>query len=103
MLLITFQGLKRTPVVIGDLLWKPFDVRFKEILEQMEYHKKTLMKEVNSSALVKIQSLLQDQIHNDERTKQYMLNTNLKVSSLAVKYDQEKRGKVRFRCLEPVS
>jgi hypothetical protein len=69
----------------------------------MEYHKKTLMKEVNSSALGKIQWLLQDQIHNDERTMQYMLSTDLKVSSLEVKYDQEKRGKVRFRCLEPVS
>jgi hypothetical protein len=35
----THEGkVRRTPTVIGDLFWKPFDVRFGEILDQMRFH-----------------------------------------------------------------
>ncbi|KAH7155898.1 hypothetical protein EDB81DRAFT_376066 [Dactylonectria macrodidyma] len=38
--------LKRTPVVLGSLLWQPFDVKFQELLEKMEVHKHNITEEV---------------------------------------------------------
>ncbi|PMD61239.1 uncharacterized protein K444DRAFT_611496 [Hyaloscypha bicolor E] len=39
--------LKRTPMVLGSLLWQPFDVKFKELLERMEVHNHNISEEVN--------------------------------------------------------
>ena len=32
-------------MVIGDLMWKPFDVRFSDMLEQMAYHRNLITEE----------------------------------------------------------
>jgi hypothetical protein len=42
-----FVGLKKTPFVIGDLMWKPFDSRFSDILHRLENHRKALYEEVH--------------------------------------------------------
>jgi hypothetical protein len=42
-----FLGLKKTPFVIGDLMWKPFDSRFSDMLHRLETHRKALYEEVH--------------------------------------------------------
>jgi hypothetical protein len=97
--LITVEELRRTHVAIGDLLWKPFDARFKEILEQMKFHKQTLMDEVKFLLLENMQQMLQDYTDSDMKTKEHVLKTSSQVSSLKIKYDQDKRGKVHNSAL----
>jgi hypothetical protein len=36
-------GLRKTPAVIGDLMWKPFDVRFQSMLEQMKSRRESIL------------------------------------------------------------
>jgi hypothetical protein len=92
--LITVEELRRTHVIIGDLLWKPFDARFKEILEQMKFHRQTLMDEVKLLLLENMQQMLQNYTDSDMKTKEHVLKTSSQVSSLKIKYDQDRRGKV---------
>ena len=40
--LLTFLELKRTPVVVGNLMWKPFDIRFHDLLEDMDHHREVV-------------------------------------------------------------
>lgn len=40
--LLIFLELKRTPVVVGNLMWKPFDVRFHDLLEDMDHHREVV-------------------------------------------------------------
>ncbi|CAH0050260.1 unnamed protein product [Clonostachys solani] len=38
--------IKRTPVVLGTLLWKPFDIRFNSLIQKMNVHKENIDAEV---------------------------------------------------------
>jgi len=40
------KEIKRTPVVIGELMWKPFDVRFKDHVERMHKHRQLILDEL---------------------------------------------------------
>jgi NurA-like 5'-3' nuclease len=40
-------GLKKTPTVIGELLWKPFDIRFRGLLEQLKSHRESVLEELS--------------------------------------------------------
>ena len=40
--LMTFPELKRTPIVVGNLMWKPFDIRFHDLLEDMDHHREVV-------------------------------------------------------------
>jgi len=60
-------GLKRTPIVIGQLLWKPFNIRFDNILDRLQLHQDTLSDELE---LIKAKSLLQSQLGQDEEFTQ---------------------------------
>lgn len=37
--LLTILELKRTPIIFGNLIWKPFDIRFHDLLEDMDHHR----------------------------------------------------------------
>jgi hypothetical protein len=50
--------LKRTPVVVGDLLWRPFENRFQDILERMSFHQMVLKDELNLASMKALQSTL---------------------------------------------
>jgi hypothetical protein len=43
-------------MIIGDLLWKPFDVRFQEILERIALRQKVVNEELQLCKLNEIQS-----------------------------------------------
>jgi hypothetical protein len=53
-LFLHFIGLKRTPVVITELLWKPFDVRFRDVMERMKFHQKVVKAELEVAAYGKL-------------------------------------------------
>lgn len=55
-------GLKRTPIVIGQLLWKPFNVRYNNILDRLQLHQDALSDEL---ILIQAKSLLQSQLAQD--------------------------------------
>ncbi|CAH0017351.1 unnamed protein product [Clonostachys rhizophaga] len=38
--------IKRTPVVLGALLWKPFDIRFNSLIQKMNVHRENIEAEV---------------------------------------------------------
>uniref|UniRef100_A0A8H7MYR9 Uncharacterized protein n=1 Tax=Bionectria ochroleuca TaxID=29856 RepID=A0A8H7MYR9_BIOOC len=38
--------IKRTPVVLGALLWKPFDIRFNSLIQKMDVHRENIDAEV---------------------------------------------------------
>jgi len=59
--------IKRTPMIIGDLLWKPFDVRFQEILERITLRQKVVNEELQLCKLNEIQSSIKkaSQTSND--------------------------------------
>lgn len=44
--LTRFTELKKTTAVISSLMWKPFDVRFKDHLQLMMAHRKALFEEI---------------------------------------------------------
>ncbi|MCJ1380803.1 hypothetical protein MMC17_003912 [Xylographa soralifera] len=58
--------LKRTPVVIGQLLWQPFGVRFKKFLEQLGFHQRVLRLELDVLQFTATQSF--SQIWTQEKT-----------------------------------
>lgn len=39
-------GIKKTPIVIAELLWKPFDVRFQGLLEKFTFHRDVVKDEL---------------------------------------------------------
>ena len=54
-------------MIIGDLLWKPFDVRFQEILERITLRQKVVNEELQLCKLNEIQSFIKraSQTSND--------------------------------------
>lgn len=44
--LIKFSALKRTPVIIGELLWRPFDTRFAQFEERFRYYRELIKLEI---------------------------------------------------------
>lgn len=54
-------------MIIGDLLWKPFDIRFQEILERIALRQKVLNEELQLCKLNEIQSSIKraSQASND--------------------------------------
>lgn len=58
---LTHLELKRSPVVIADLLWRPFDVRFQELLERMTFHQKVLEDELKLAGMEDLRSMLRAQ------------------------------------------
>lgn len=40
-------SIRKTPAIIGDVLWTPFDVRYKEILDELQTKKELLFDEIH--------------------------------------------------------
>lgn len=78
-LLTPILELKRTPVVIGQLMWKPFNVRFSDLVEKLEHRHSTLFDEL---AVTNLSNML------DERTN---AEASRKEMSEEQKRNQEER------------
>jgi len=43
--------LQRSPLVIGSLMWKPFDTRFQHIIDRLTFYQQLLKDEINLANL----------------------------------------------------
>ncbi|OCL06693.1 hypothetical protein AOQ84DRAFT_410359, partial [Glonium stellatum] len=63
-------GQKATPLVVADLFWKPFDVRFTDLLEKMKWHRKVIKFEIlliqYEQAKEAIEKLTEEQMRAEE-------------------------------------
>jgi len=69
-------ALRRTPAVIGQLFWHPFDVRFKNIEERFEFHRQNLRDKIGVLSLN--QAVGHSQLLTNERGGVANLGTDLK-------------------------
>ena len=53
--------LRKTPIVIAQLLWQPLGVRFKNLLERFEFHKRVMLIEIDVLQLRTTRSCLEAQ------------------------------------------
>ncbi|KAK8062967.1 hypothetical protein PG997_015064 [Apiospora hydei] len=60
--------LKRTPVVIGKLMWTPFDVRFAELTEVLSRHRHTLIEILNVSSAAALSDEVAAASNNRQQT-----------------------------------
>lgn len=51
--------LKRTPEVIGNLLWRPFDVRFQSIRNRLAFHQALVKEELHWATMGQLRSTMQ--------------------------------------------
>ncbi|KAF2200065.1 hypothetical protein GQ43DRAFT_90178 [Delitschia confertaspora ATCC 74209] len=58
--------LKRSPTVIADLLWRPFDLRFEDILERMKFHQGVLRDELNWAGMEKLRLMFEKEAKRAE-------------------------------------
>lgn len=69
--------IKRTPVVIADLMWKPFDLRFQIVLEGIQFHQEIVRDELQHSETSALRILIQESGANsafrDERSSERLL------------------------------
>ncbi|RBA13422.1 hypothetical protein FPRO05_02216 [Fusarium proliferatum] len=61
--------LRKTPIVIGELLWQPFDVRFANILRRFDAHCEILKSEVDFLHIKMSGSMLRSQVEEKSRNE----------------------------------
>ena len=87
--------LKRTPIVIGQLLWQPFDVRFKNFLDRLGFHRKVLHMELDilqlSSAQSNFRIQTQENFENQSFRNEVRAYFQL-VGEMHSDFTQKKRG-----------
>ncbi|KAJ8123811.1 hypothetical protein ONZ43_g322 [Nemania bipapillata] len=77
---IVYLELKPTPLVLGGLLWQPFDVRFKDLIDKMAVHQYNISHELqvwqlkrddeNSSATAKWRQYIRQELEDAEQERQ---------------------------------
>ncbi len=93
--LTDFTELKQTPLVIGDLLWKPFDSRFQDTLEWMKFHINLVTEEIQLDSTENLQRILHAQTKQAEDTGEKMLKTSSLVLDFNERFDEEHKSKPR--------
>jgi hypothetical protein len=87
-----FTELKRTPLVVGELLWKPFDIRFQDILERLKFHQSVLRDELKWAKLGNIQSTFEAEAQKADEGRQAAMQMKESMSRLEVGFDAEQRS-----------
>ncbi|KAH7391025.1 hypothetical protein DE146DRAFT_634868 [Phaeosphaeria sp. MPI-PUGE-AT-0046c] len=76
--------LKRSPVVIAELFWRPFDVRFQDLLDRMTFHQEVLDDELKLAGMKDLRSMLKAQVRSvDDARIEARENANLTAESSA--------------------
>jgi hypothetical protein len=68
-LILTFSALKRAALVASNLMWKPFDTRFQDLLEDMDYQREIL----NTQLLIMIRNAQIGLVEKTEREPQFAI------------------------------
>jgi hypothetical protein len=72
-MLIAWLELRRTPIVIGQLLWRPFDVRFENFLGRLKFHRQVLQDEQNIIHLKTLVSSIELQAEERKQAEEFSL------------------------------
>lgn len=91
-----FAELRRTPFVIGDLLWKPFDVRFQSILGRLQFHQSLLKEELQWATMGSLKSTMRAEAQRGEATREDIRSTRAMALTLTEKFSQEQRSKLEI-------
>jgi hypothetical protein len=84
--------LQRTPIVLGELLWKPFDIRFGEILDRMHFHQKVVKDEMQWAYLSGLKTAAEVAAKRAEDERQERIRAAAEVSGLSSIFSKEKQG-----------
>jgi hypothetical protein len=93
-LLIT-QEIKKTPVVIAQLLWQPFNVRFPNILQRLDHHREMLKFEIDFLQLKASGSLVDNHAttqHYQAKIEKHLKDHNSTLSEMQVQFSSQKHG-----------
>jgi hypothetical protein len=89
------QELRKTPVVIAQLLWHPFDVRFANVLQRLDSHRKMLEFGMDVIQLQTTSSIALSQADESRRTERLVENLeayNNLVMHLQSQYDEAEKS-----------
>lgn len=68
-------GIKRTPVVVGQLFWQPFHVRFEYFSNRLRFHSDTLRDEMSIIQLREIASSSELQADEQRRAEDFRVQS----------------------------
>lgn len=99
---ITYQEteVKHTPVVIGELFWKPFESRFQDLLEQLNFHRELVKDEFILAQFQQAEAARREELEERVKAKdaRMRINKNLDLSEDTKRLLQdEQRGEVYRR------
>lgn len=56
---LKISGDRRTPFIVADLFWKPFDARFQDLLQDFAFHEKLLKDELVVAQLQDVRTVME--------------------------------------------
>ncbi|KAL9121120.1 MAG: hypothetical protein Q9187_002326 [Circinaria calcarea] len=86
--------VKRTPVVIGELFWKPFDSRFQDTLDKFEFHQELVKGEVTLSHYKLSQDAREAEAEERQEaasTREQIRRSQIRVEEANVLADEERK------------
>jgi hypothetical protein len=96
----TWKAVRNSFVVVSDLFWRPYDLRFKDLLGQMEHHRTIIEAEMmvaHTETSTNIEKILESDsvkaaIHRMEARAEGQ-SIHMKLDSLEQKIETEHRGR----------
>ncbi|KAI0442752.1 hypothetical protein F4803DRAFT_550773 [Xylaria telfairii] len=82
--------IKRTPVVVADLMWKPFDVRFQNFLEKIDFHQEVIRETLAFSMQ---RSHTKETLEHSESTFRWQQKHDMIVEKLEERYNKDSKSK----------
>ena len=80
--------------MVADLLWKPFDLRFRNVVDKINFHQGIVREELDFTVMAKIQDdieALQD-VQSELATQKAQQEIFRFLSKLLEKYDKQTSG-----------
>lgn len=95
------QELKRTPLVVTSLMWKPFDVRFQDILEKIKLDQKIVKEELQFASMGGLKTAMQNAAARDREAMESAAAKEreamfARLSAIQANQDEQARGKTLF-------
>lgn len=100
---LTIEEIKKSPVVIAQLLWQPFNVRFANILQRLDHHRAILKSEIELLHLkASVKSLDKETMILDNQTtmqhyqadiEKHLKGYNLTLSDMQKRFSGHEHGK----------
>ncbi|KAK7962969.1 uncharacterized protein PG986_003794 [Apiospora aurea] len=110
-LLTPYSAIKRTRVVVTELMWQPFTMKFKSIKQRFEYHSTVVTKEIqllqlnlaadNKKALVRLEQQIRSEVFKSlTETPASVHNIELRVQDLCSELKSiEEQAEIKYEKL----